>query len=57
MSQKLEMKCVSPNQATFLLKSKCVIYSLVQKLIPMLIAYKMVRVSILKYPMVRNSNI
>ena len=41
MSQKLEMKGVSPNQATFLLKCKCVKYSLVQKLIRKFIAYYM----------------
>ena len=39
MSRKLEMKGVSANQATFLLKCKCVKYSLVQKLIRKLIAY------------------
>ena len=57
MSRKLEKKGVSPNQATFLLKCKCVKYSLVQKLIRKLIAYYMAHFSIVKYLMVRNLHI
>ena len=57
MSRKLEMKGVSPNQATFLLNCKCVKYSLVQKLVRKLIAYYMANFSILKYLMVRNLHI
>ena len=54
MSLKLEMKGVSLNQATFLLKCKCVKYSLVQKRIRKLIAYYMAHFSIVKHLMVRN---
>ena len=48
---------VSPNRATFLLKCKCVKYSLVQKLIRTLIACYMAHFSIVEYLMVRNSHI
>ena len=54
---KLEMKGVSPNQATFLLKCKCVKYRLVQRLIRKLIAYYMADFSIVKYLMVRNLHV